>query len=421
MSKRPSANDSFTSIQILSAKAQSLWSKARARMETTNDVAKNKDLNLPPQKAKATVTIFDVRAITVVKVTLTVLLVATGALTLYTLRDKLFILVMAAFIALVMDPHVRRLERMKVPRGIGVLILYLTFLSIALFLVVSLIPIVATQIQDLARFMNQSADTFLSNPEVHFAFLPDNMNVYLSDWAQQVLQTMGIKDRAAALFQFGQNLSGVAQSSISFAVQVAGSLFNFLVNAVLILFLAFFIQMEREKIGDFIRVLLPREYRPYYDAKADAVHQKVSQWFQGQLILCLVIGVLVFIALFILGMPYAQTLALLAGFMEFIPYAGPIISALPAVFIALTQSGFGWALVVLAVYYAIQICENNLLVPLVMKHAVGLSPIAIMFGMLVGVSFPSVVHPVIGIILAVPTTAIITIFVQDFYMMRRRK
>ena len=66
-------------------------------------------------------------------------------------------------------------------------------------------------------------------------------------------------------------------------------------------------------------------------------------------------------------------------------------------------------------------CENNLLVQLIMKHAVGLSPISIMFGMLVGISFPNTVHPVIGIILAVPATAIITIFVQDFYAFRRRK
>jgi predicted PurR-regulated permease PerM len=223
------------------------------------------------------------------------------------------------------------------------------------------------------------------------------------------------------MFQFGQNLSGVAQSSIGFAVQVAGSVFNFIVTMILILFLAFFIQLEREKIVDFVRALLPRDFRGYFDTKAEAIYHKMAQWFQGQLLLCLTIGVLTFIALEILRMPYAQTLALLAAFTEFIPYAGPIIGAIPAVFIALTQSGLVWALVVAGVYYAIQICENNVLVPLIMKHAVGLSPIAIMFGMLVGVSFPDTIHPILGIILAVPTTAVITIFVQDFYLFRKKK
>jgi hypothetical protein len=123
----------------------------------------------------------------------------------------------------------------------------------------------------------------------------------------------------------------------------------------------------------------------------------MSKWFQGQLLLCLSIAILTFIALEILGMPYAQTLALLAGFTEFIPYAGPLIGAVPAVFVAGTQAGLVWALVVTLVYYAIQLCENNLLVPLIMKHAVGLSPISIMFGMFVGVSFPDTIHPVVGL------------------------
>jgi predicted PurR-regulated permease PerM len=159
---------------------------------------------------------------------------------------------------------------------------------------------------------------------VQLSFLSDSMNERLTEVTQQALQNMGIKDRASALFQFGQNLSAVAQTSISFAVQIAGSVFNLILNMILVLFLAFFIQLEREKIADFVRALLPRSYRGYYDAKADAIYHKMSKWFQGQLLLCLSIAILTFIALEILGMPYAQTLALLAGFTEFIPYAGPL-------------------------------------------------------------------------------------------------
>ena len=113
-------------------------------------------------------------------------------------------------------------------------------------------------------------------------------------------------------------------------------------------------------------------------------------------------------------MPYALTLAVLAGFCEFIPAMGPLIAAVPSVFIALTQEGFIWALVVAGIYYVIQWCENNLLVPLIMKRAVGLSPIAILFGMLIGVSFPETIHPVLGIMLAIPTTTIIAIFLNDW-------
>ncbi len=420
MAKKSPA-DSFKSIQILSAKAQSLWSKAKVRMQAAQEQGKFTRSPLPPEQKNRTVVFVDVAGGTVAKAAIAVLLVCMMAWGLFIIRDKLLILFLAFFLALVMDSHVRRLERWKIPRGLAVVLLYLLFLAITIFLVASLIPIVATQVQDLARFINHSADTFLANPHLHFDFLSANLNDRLTELTQQALQSMGIKDRASALFQFGQNLSAVAQSSIGFTVQIAGSVFNFIVNLILILFLAFFIQLEREKLGDFVRVLLPRDYRNYYDSKAEAIYQKVSQWFHGQLILCLSVGILVFIALEILGMPYAQTLALLAAFTEFIPYAGPLIGALPAVFVALTQSGFVWAVVVMGVYYVIQLCENNLLVPLIMKHAVGLSPISIMFGMLVGVSFPNTVHPILGILLAVPSTAVITIFVQDYYALRRRK
>ncbi len=408
-------------MQILSAKAQSLWAKAKTRMEVSKEKNAFSKTALPREEKSKTFVLIDIPTSTVAKATIAILTVCIVAWILFIIRDKIFVLFLALFLALVMDAHVRRLERYGIPRGLAVLFLYLLFLSIAIFLIASLIPIVATQIQDIARFINHSADSFLSNPHVEFEFLSAGMNERLTDMTQQALQSMGIKDRASALFQFGQNLSAVAQSSIGFTVQVAGSVFTFVVRLILILFLAFFIQMEREKVADFMRVLLPRNYRSYYDAKAEAIHLKVSQWFQGQLILCLTIGILVFIALKILGMPYAVTLALLAAFTEFIPYAGPILGALPSVFIALTQQGFIWAIVIMIVYYIIQICENNLLVPLIMKHAVGLSPIAIMFGMLVGISFPNTVHPVLGIILAVPTTAVITIFVQDYYALRRRR
>ena len=421
MPKKQSSQESFKSIQILSAKAQSLWSKAKARMQAGQQEMKSiRDVDMPGQKAKNIVRI-DVSSLTIAKVTIITLLVIGMAWTLFSIRDKLIVLTLSMFIAIVIDTNVRWLERRGIPRAVAVILLYVVFFSVAVFLLASLIPIVATQLQDIARYINRSADAFLINPNIQFEFLSQGMNERLTAMTQDALQQMGIKDRASALLQFGQNLSGVVQSSIEFAVEAAGSVFNFFVNLILILMLSFFIQMEREKISDFMRSLLPRDYRGYFDAKSEAVYHKISQWFHGQLILCVSIGVLVFVALEILGMPYAQTLALLAGFTEFIPYAGPLIGALPAIIIALSQQGFVWALVVTLVYYVIQLCENNLLVPLIMKHAVGLSPIAIIFGMLVGVSFPNTVHPVVGILLAVPTTAVITIFIQDFYAFRRRK
>jgi predicted PurR-regulated permease PerM len=113
-------------------------------------------------------------------------------------------------------------------------------------------------------------------------------------------------------------------------------------------------------------------------------------------------------------------LGILAGFTEFIPVIGPLIAAIPAILIALTTQGFLWALAIAAVYYVIQWCENNMLVPIIMRRAVGLSPLAIMFAMLAGISFPSVIHPILGVILAIPVTTIIALFLEDWRTLKSR-
>ena len=205
------------------------------------------------------------------------------------------------------------------------------------------------------------------------------------------------------------------------ALQFAESTAGKLVAASLVLVLAFFMQNEKERIIEWIRGFFPRSALRYIDHKSMAIHTKIGQWARGLLTLALSIFALTFIALSILGMPYALTLALFAGFCEMIPVVGPFIAAVPAVLIAITQEGFLWAVVVGCVYYAIQWSENNLLVPLIMNKAVGLSPIAILFAIMVAVSFSPTIPPVLGVILAIPTTTVISIFLSDWSRVKRSR
>jgi predicted PurR-regulated permease PerM len=417
MAKKPPS--SFTSMQIISSKAQSLWAKARAKVqESQKTSAKQSDLPPPPEQETLQIS---VSMHTVAMSTITIIAVLLGTWMLFMLQDKLLLLLLSFFLSIIIDTSVRFLERHGIPRSIAVILMYIVFLSLAIFLVVSLVPIVATQLQTLAGFVSTQADAFIASPHIALPFVSDSVNASLTTMVQAALADLDLKNWAGNLFRFSQSLSTAAQTSLGLAVQLAGSVFNFIASLATILVFTFFIQMERERITSFFRYLLPYRYRTYFDEKAEAIYSKMSLWFRGQLILCFSIGTLVFIALTILGMPYALTLALLAGFTEFIPVAGPLIAAIPSVLIALSQFGFVWALIIAVVYYAIQSCENNLLVPLIMKHAVGLSPIVIMFGMLVGISFPDTIHPILGIILAVPITTIIALFIQDIIDARKKR
>lgn len=415
---QPQKTSSFTSLRIIGEKAQKLFARAREIQQKNWN-----ESELPePADAEALPEITVHLSISnVVKATFAILAIFAGVVLLWLLQDKIVILLLSIFVAMIMDPGVQSLKRIGVPRGLGILIHYFIALFLMIFLLVSLVPLIATQLIELAGLLQNEVNTFLHSPHIALPFLTDSANLSLTQLMETTLRNLSINEFADAVQQFGQNLSSATQSSLVLAAQLAGSVVNFFANLIIILVMAFFIQIEKEKIIVWSKSFLPRRLRPYVDDKSEAIQTKMAQWTRGQLILCLFIGFMVFLALTILRMPYALTLGILAGFTEFIPVIGPLIAAIPAVLIAGTQQGFFWALIVAGVYYVIQWCENNLLVPLIMKRAVGLSPLAILFAMLVGISFPSLIHPILGVIISIPATTIVAIFIEDWRVHRTKR
>lgn len=402
----------FTSIRVIGEKAQRLLQRAKAPDSST----KKKTVSRPAKVKSYEEMVMHISVQSVVRATFGILAIIAGTWLVYHLRDKILLLLLASFVAAVIDPSVEKMERHGTPRGIAILIHYFFAIFILLFLLLSFIPIIAEQIQGIAIIISAEVDAFLSNPRIDLPLVKDETNIRLTGFVKTSLQNLNINQFTDALAQFGQSLSSAAQGGVRFATRIAGNVMNFLVRTIIVLVLAFFMQIEKEGILHWFRGFFRSDYRVYLDNKFEAMHSKIGQWARGELLLMVTIFALTLIALLILGMPYALTLAVLAGICEFIPAVGPFIAAVPAVLIAFTQGGFVMGLVTMGVYYIIQWCENNLLVPLIMKRAVGLSPIAILFAMLVGVSFPDTVHPILGVMLAVPTTTLITIFLEDWRM-----
>jgi predicted PurR-regulated permease PerM len=414
----PKKKPSFKSFRIIGKKAQKIIARAKEEIKTGKKRREKKAAL--PQTIEYDECIMRLSIGSVVQSTFAILAIVIGTWVVVQINDKVIMLFLAFFVAAIIDPGVRSMEHRGIPRGVGVLIHYFLFLFLFFFLLFSLIPIIALQLQQIAIFISFEVEAFLRDPLISLPLVPDLINARLTSLAQETLQDISIAEFANTLKQLGQNLSAAAQGSFFFATRLAGSVLNFVIRLIVVLVLAFFIQIEKENISKWFRGFLPHRYRTYIEGKSEAIHHKMAQWARGQLLLGLCIGILVFIALTILGMPYALTLAALAAFTEFIPYVGPFIAAVPAVLIALTQQGIVWALIIAGVYWVIQWCENNLLVPLIMRRAVGLSPVAIIFALLIGVSFPDIIHPIIGILLAVPTTTIIALFLQDWRNIREK-
>ncbi|MDD4318829.1 MAG: AI-2E family transporter [Candidatus Peribacteraceae bacterium] len=409
---RSSDGTPFTSLRIIGEKAQKLLAKAK---EMSRKKGRKEDIALrpapPPALPEVTV---HLSLGGIVRAAFILLAIVAGVRLLLLLQDKIVLLLLAVFVAAVLDPGVKALQRLRVPRGVSVLLLYFVALFLFIFLLVSLIPILAGQIQQIAVFLNGRINAFLSAPSVNLPLLTPDVNLRLTDLLASTLQGLSIQQFTDALQAFGQSLAVPAEGSLFFAARVAGSVLNFFLNLVVVLVLAFFLQLEKEKVLAWIRSFLPRSFRGYVDDKSEMIRWKLAQWMRGQLLLCLAVSILVFLALVILRMPYALTLAVLAGFMEFLPVIGIFAAAVPAVIIAFTQQGFFWALMLACIYYVVQWCESNLLAPLILRRTVDLSPIAILFAMLVGISFPGIIHPVLGIMLAIPLTTIIALFLEDW-------
>ena len=141
------------------------------------------------------------------------------------------------------------------------------------------------------------------------------------------------------------------------------------------------------------------------------VAEKISAWLGGQMLLGLIIGTTSAIGYFLMGVPYFFVLAVIAGIGEMIPMVGPLLSAIPAVLVALTVSP-GLALGVAGYCLALQFIENNFLVPKVMGQTVGLSAVTVIMSLSIG----SELLGFVGALLAVPTAAIIQVLFEELYL-----
>ena len=308
----------------------------------------------------------------------------------YLVRDILLTVFVAVILAALIEPLVNRLQQKNIPRAIGIIFIYallVTFFSIVIRL---LIPPFVEQIRLLATnfpdFWNRVLENFQSLKE------------YSAE--QGYLETI-----RRGLEGLEGNLTKAASGVYAIIVAVFKNVVNFL----LILVVTFYLVMERDAFAKILRALTPPAQHQYVTDLAARIQTKIGNWARAQLLLGFIIGTLSFLGLIFLLPHYAIVLAIVAGVTELVPYLGPILGSIPAIFLGLTVS-LWHGVAVLILYIVIQWLENNLIVPQVMKRQVGLNPVVVIVAMLVGARLVGL----IGVILAVPVIASIGLVLKDF-------
>lgn len=321
-------------------------------------------------------------------------LIGIGLFLLYYLRELVLVVLTAVVIASACEPAVRFLMRARIPRLVAVIVLYL---ALFIFLFGMFYFFLPTVLNDVRSFV---------------AALPEYLNavstvVAIEDFA--FLFGLAPDTASSEIFaHINQNLSlaNVFGNSFSAAATVLGSVFSL----ILILVFSFYFTVAETGVDDFLRVIAPKKYQPYLLNLWFRTRHKIGLWMQGQVLLGVIVGVLVYLALTIIGVKHALLLAVLAAVLELIPVFGPTISAVPAVLIAFADGGFALGIVVIALYVIIQQFENHLIYPLVVTKVVGVPPLLVILGLIIGWN----VAGFLGILLSVPVSAALQEFVNDW-------
>jgi predicted PurR-regulated permease PerM len=218
----------------------------------------------------------------------------------------------------------------------------------------------------------------------------------------ELVNTVSLKD---AIVQIQNALAGLSHGFF----QTASIIFGGAVSALLTLVISFYLAVEEKGIENFLRVIIPIEREEYSIGLWKRTQEKIGLWLQGQLLLAVVVGVLVYLGLSILQVPYAMTLAMLSAILEIIPIFGPIIAAVPGVIIAFSVSP-SLGLIVVGLYLIIQQFENHLIYPLVVTKIVGIPPTIVIVALLVGAKLAGI----LGFLLAIPLTTVVVELFSDF-------
>jgi predicted PurR-regulated permease PerM len=298
----------------------------------------------------------------------------------------LFVLV-AFVVASLLEQPVNYVSAKIKNRWLATLIIYLISLFLMGLLIYLAIPLVSETMIDLIPKFNLNI-----NPEI--------IRNFIQEWE---ITEIPFKNFLSSLGPLSSQFLDFFTKSISFLVKIAGGVFSIF----FIFLLAFFLNTERNGVERGLRLITPKNYEEYTVYLWGKARKKVGGWFYSQLILSLFVGILVFIAFKILGLPNPEFLAILAALLDFIPYLGPFIAG----FIA-TVFGLGQSLLLgvlgLVIFIAIQILEN-IIAPSIRSRVMQINPLIIIFAVLFGGKLAGT----LGIVIALPLAATLIEFIRD--------
>src|SRR5512146_791345 len=331
----------------------------------------------------------------VVWATLVLVFVILGFWLLYRFNQVIFTLFIAIVIGTVIRPAVAWLHQRGLPPTMGVIFVYLSLLLLLSGFLLLLFPLLSEQGKTVATAMPDYYQNLRG-------WLATNPNQFLASFRDFLPATLPNLKPAGQTGQEVMNSAGQVAGYVTSAAKV-------IFAAIMLMVLAFYWTLQGPRIIQSFLLVLPQSRRESISDLISTMESKIGFYMIGQSILCLVIGLLALIAYLLIGLPNALVLALIAGVLEAVPMVGPLLGAIPAALVALSigPDKLIWVIVATVV---IQQLENSLLVPRVMRKAVGVNPFVTLLALF---AFSSL-FGLAGALMAIPIAAIIQLLLDKF-------
>ena len=330
---------------------------------------------------------------------ITAVIVGATAFAVWTLRDLILLVLTAIVLASALEPGVEGFIKRKVPRVLSVFLMYLLVFGSVFTAIYFVVPPILDDAGNFVTVGSQYLDTFT---------LPGATNGFTPHLASDKTQLTSMLDSILSVRNAFNDPSVGAFKIVSIFF---GGIFSF----VLVTVLSFYFAVQNTGVEEFLRLMAPAKNETYVVNLWHRAQKKIGLWMQGQLLSSLIGGVIAFLGLLILGIPYALLLAVLTAFLMLIPIFGSFLSALPAVIIAYSTGDVTLTFIVAGLYLIINQFEAHLIHPLVVNKVVGIPPLLVILALIVGGDLAGF----LGVVLAIPVAAALREFLFD--VSRRKK
>jgi predicted PurR-regulated permease PerM len=297
----------------------------------------------------------------------------------------------AILLAAGLEPAVAWLRgKTRLPRSLNIILVYLGFMVLVGLLLFLIVPAAVTQLNEFSNRL----PILLADLR---AFAVDIRPSVVADGLVNAIDAVAANLRAPE-----------AEADPEALVDVGLAVADALIAVITVLTLVFFWLIGHQRIQRFMLALLPRDRRAGVRRGWNEVELRLGLWVRGQAILMASIFAMTTVAYFLLGLPNALLLGLIAGIAEIIPIVGPLLGAIPALLVAAVTGEIELVLLVAGVYIVIQFLEGNILVPMVMKSTIGVPPFLVVTSLVVGAAAGGL----IGALLAVPLVAAVVVILE---------